>query len=128
MANAGAIFSGIGGGAAAGAGLGSAIPGIGTALGGLGGAIFGGLEGLFGGNAAEEAAARQKAAIDQAMQRLQAFSQESYKNRMQDLHQTLGFYKPTDNYLRSIYGGAPTATMNRLPPTAGPAGTWNGVK
>jgi hypothetical protein len=45
----GVTAGGMVGGAAIGAGIGSAVPGIGTAIGGIGGGIIGGLAGLIGG-------------------------------------------------------------------------------
>lgn len=110
MADAGAIFSGGVGGAAAGAPFGP--PGVGI------GAGLGMLAGFFGSNAQEEAAAKQKAALEAAMRRLQSFSQQQYNNRMMDLRHTMAFYGPAENALIQMYGpkgGSPAA------PGPGPA-------
>lgn len=110
MADAGAIFSGGVGGAAAGAPFGP--PGVGI------GAGLGMLAGFFGSNAQEEAAAKQKAALEAAMRRLQSFSQQQYNNRMMDLRKTMAYYGPSENALIQMYGakgGSPTPG-----PTPGP--------
>lgn len=106
------------GGAGAGAAVGSIFGPIGTGI----GAGIGGLTGFFGGlssgQGVEDANAAQQAAMNQAMSQLGQYSQDSYKRRMSDLKNTLAFYNPADNYLRSIYGGPP-----RTDTPAGPAGS-----
>lgn len=98
-------------GALSGAGTGYMIGGpIGAAIGGVGGGLFGFL-GSHGNNKGADA---QKRAIDEAMARLQAFSQQQQMRRQQDLASTMKFYEPAENYLRSIYGGSPAA-----PPAGG---------
>lgn len=113
MANAGAILGGAGSGALAGSALGP--------WGALGGGLLGGALGLFGGNAQEDAAAKQRAALDAAMARLQAFSKQQYANRMEDLQKTMAFYDPAQHALQQLYGrpGSPGAVP--LAPGAAPA-------
>lgn len=81
-----------------------------------------------GEDAASNAANAQKSALDQAMARLQEFSQQQYKNRMADLDKTMSFYGPAQRYLESIYGGAAPGTggpvAGRAPvPVPDPTGT-----
>jgi len=95
------------GGAGTGAAIGSAFGPIGTAVGAGIGGIGGFFSGLSSGQGVEDATAAQQAAMDQAMRQLQQYSQDSYKRRISDLQNTLAFYGPADNYLRSIYGGPP---------------------
>lgn len=94
--------------AAAGAGAGALAGGATFGpIGAAGGFVLGGLGGLLQGGATEDAAAAQQAAMDKAMAQLQQYSTESYQRRMSDLKNTMAFYHPADNYLRSIYGGPP---------------------
>lgn len=118
------------GGAGTGAAIGSAFGPIGTAVGAGIGGIGGFFSGLSSGQGVEDATAAQQAAMNQAMQQLQQYSQDSYKRRMSDLQNTLAFYNPADNYLRSIYGGPPRTapqanSRGGLPPGAPGAG-FNG--
>lgn len=127
MSQLGSTLAGVGGGAATGAAIGSGIPIIGTGLGAIAGGLWGGITGFLGSKGTEDAAAAQHAAIDQAMKRLQAYSQESYARRQDDLKKTLAFYNTPDNYLRSLYGGTPASIPNIAPPPPGTApGTWAG--
>lgn len=101
-----------------------------------------GISGLIGKKGADDARQAQQQSLDAAMKRLQGFSQDQYRNRMSDLDQTMSFYNPAENYLRSIYGGpprseplggkvtgwkyGPSGGMPGLPPPTGmsPPGQW----
>lgn len=114
---------GAGSGAATGALIGSAVPGIGTAIGAGAGALLGGALGFFGSKGSDDAANAQRQALDQAMAQLQQFSQQQYAQRAKDLQQTMSFYQPAQNYLKSIYGGPKSAAPPAGSPPVG-TGTW----
>lgn len=87
------------------------------------GAGLGGVMGFMGSNSAHSAANAQRQALDDAMKRLQQFSIQQQQNRQQDLQNTMAFYGPAQNYLRSIYSqGAPGPTMPTLPSLKGGIG------
>jgi hypothetical protein len=78
-----------------------------------------------GTKSAEQAGQAQRGALDQAMKRLQEFSQQHYKNRMADLDKTMSFYGPAERYLQSIYGPQQPpggGGMPSLPPMNGMGG------
>lgn len=116
----GDTFMGAGSGAATGAMLGSVVPGVGTGIGAGAGALLGGLTGLFSGHGARSAADTQRAALDDAMKRLQQFSIQQQQKRQQDLSKTMAFYGPAEAYLKSIYSRPPEPSMRPPDPTAGP--------
>jgi hypothetical protein len=97
-----------------GAGLSGLASGAGTGflVGGPWGAGIGGGIGLLGGMAANEkqqqAVAAQNAALDRAMQQLQASSSQYYQQRMADLGRIMSFYGPAREQYQAIY--APTGT------------------
>lgn len=95
----------------------------GSPWGALAGGVLGGGIGALQGHGAHSAADAQKAALDDAMKRLQQFSVQQQQNRQQDLQKTMAFYGPADNYLKSIYAqpGTPTpgGTRMRQPPLTG---------
>jgi hypothetical protein len=113
--------SGTLGGAASGAAIGSAIPGVGTGI----GALVGGGLGFLSGSSSHKAHQQQQKALDEAMKRLQAFSMQSYANRMADLDKTLAFYQPANNYMASLYhmpNSTPQPTYTPGTGAAGPLG------
>src|SRR3954467_4119780 len=116
----GATGSGALSGAGTGALIGSVVPGVGTAVGAGAGALLGGLTGWFSSHGTNKSADAQRAALDAAMKRLQAFSQQQYQNRMGDLDKTMAFYAPSQNYLQNIYTQG-QGTQGHPVTTPGPA-------
>jgi hypothetical protein len=114
----GAAGLGAASGAGTGALIGSAVPVIGTGIGAAAGGLIGGLTGFFGSHGAHSAAASQQVALDAAMKRLQAYSQQQSAARMADLQKTMAFYDAPDAYLHSIYA-QPTAAPAPVPGAGG---------
>lgn len=129
--DAGATGAGALSGAGTGALIGSSFGPVGTGIGAGAGALLGGISGYLGHHGSSQAADAQRKALDEAMKRLQMFSQQQYANRMADLDKTMSFYGPSQNYLQSIYTKGqgtqanPVATpgpSSAIPPPGGVAG------
>jgi hypothetical protein len=97
-------------GAGTGAAAGSLFGPVGTGVGAVGGALIGGIGGIFSGNAKK----KKEKGLAEARRQMQELQRRQYAQRMSDLENAMGYFKPVNNKLRDLYGQ--DAAVDYVPP------------